>query len=287
MRGVNTGPFTLLVALAGFAVFAQTAGAIEGMKLYQVTSGYLELDKGFLTAMTDVGKRIKVPVAMYIIDHPRGLVIYDTGNADDVSDGGCAAYWGKALCESITPIQTRDEVIDRWLAKFGYAVDDVKYVIYSHFHLDHAGNIEMFPKAKHVVQKEELKTAWWPEKWQSGPFVLKDYDETRDFDFMELSGDFDLFADGSIVILDTKGHTQGHQSLLVRLPKAGTLILAGDAVYTPENEAGTLPGISWNTFESMQSINRLKQLRDAEDGELWYSHGPEQYNQHKHDAPYE
>ena len=151
------------VALPALPPGAQASEPVKGLKLYQVSSGVLELDKGFLTAMVDVGKRIRVPVAMYIIDHPRGLVIYDTGNADEVSDGGCAGYWGKALCDAITPTQTRDEVIDRWLEKFGYSVDQVKYVIYSHFHLDHAGNIELFPKATHVVQKAELRAAWWPE----------------------------------------------------------------------------------------------------------------------------
>ena len=191
------------------------------------------------------------------------------------------------MCSALVPNQRRNDVIDRWLDKFGYSVDQVTHVIYSHFHLDHAGNIEMFPKAKHVVQKEELKTAWWPERWQASAFVMKDYDETREFDFMELRGDFDLFGDGSIVVLDSKGHTQGHQSVLVRLPKTGSLILAGDAVYTPENENGAMPGITWNVFESMESINRLKRIRDAEGGQIWYSHNMEQYDAHKHDLPYE
>jgi glyoxylase-like metal-dependent hydrolase (beta-lactamase superfamily II) len=278
---------TITAALAGLAMTVGSASAAEGIKLYQVSSGVLELDKGWLTAMRDVGTRIKIPVAMYIIDTPRGLVLYDTGMADDVSDGGCDAYWGAGLCAAFTPIQTRDEVIDRWLEKFGYKVEDVKYIVYSHFHLDHAGNIELFPNATHVVQKAELKTAWWPEAFQRAAFVLKDFDETRGFNFMELVGDFDLFGDGSVVVLDTKGHTQGHQSLMVRLPTTGTLLLAGDAVYTPENEAGAIPGITWNTYESMRSIDRLKQIRDAEQGQLWYSHGADQYNEHKHDAPYE
>ncbi|MGH1485498.1 MAG: N-acyl homoserine lactonase family protein [Cellvibrionaceae bacterium] len=254
------------------------------MKLYQLTSGKLTLDKGWFTAMRDVGKRITVPVAMYIIDHPRGLTVFDTGMADDVSDGGCSAYWGKGLCGAFTPTQKRNEVIDKQLERLGYSVDEVKYVIYSHFHLDHAGNIELFPKAKHVVQKVELKTAWWPEKFQAAAFVMKDYDESRGFDFLQLNGDFDLFGDGSVVILDTKGHTQGHQSVKVRLPKSGTIILAADAVYSPENEAGAIPGITWNTNASMQSIDRLKQIRDAENGQLWYSHNTEQYESNKRSA---
>lgn len=275
---------TIAAQILGGAVAAESPA---GMKLYQVTSGSLTFDKGFLTAMRDVGTPVRIPVAMYIIEHPRGLVLFDTGNADEISDGNCGAYWGPALCTLLAPDQTRDQVIDRWLARFGYTVDQVKYVIYSHFHVDHVGNLELFPRATHVVQKEELRTAWWPERWQRFSFQLKDYDEARDFKFMELTGDFDLFADGSMVVLDSKGHTQGHQSLLVRLPKTGSLILAGDAVYTPENEAGVIPGITWNTNASMESIQRLKRIRDAEGGELWYSHDLEQYDTHNHDVPYE
>ncbi|MGE0483867.1 MAG: N-acyl homoserine lactonase family protein [Gammaproteobacteria bacterium] len=277
---------TLLFAAALAAGHLVNASAEGTIKLYQVSSGMLELDKGWLTAMRDVGKKIKVPVAMYIIDHPRGLVVYDTGNNVAVSDGKCESYWGK-LCGAFLAIQSREEVIDKQLEKFGYKTSDVKYLVLSHMHLDHAGNMEMFPNATIVVQKSEMKTAWWPEKFQAAAFVLGDYDDARNFNYLELEGDFDLFGDGSVVVLDTKGHTQGHQSLMVKLKNTGALFLAGDAVYTPENEAGVIPGITWNTYESMQSINRLKMLRDAHQGELWFSHGAEQYDAHKHDTYYD
>ncbi|MCD8504955.1 MAG: MBL fold metallo-hydrolase [Burkholderiaceae bacterium] len=142
---------------AATLTLASVSASAQDVKLWQVSSGTLELDKGWLTAMSDVGTRIKIPVAMYIIQHPRGLILFDTGNNVAVSDGQCANYWGQGLCGAFTPEQTRDEVIDRQLAKLGFKPEDVSHVIYSHFHLDHAGNIKLFPNAKHVVQKEELK----------------------------------------------------------------------------------------------------------------------------------
>ena len=116
---------------------------------------------------------------------------------------------------------------------------------------------------------------------------MADYDDARDFDYLQLEGDFDLFGDGTMVVLDTKGHTQGHQSLMVKLKNTGTLLLAGDAVYTPENENGVTPGITWSTNESMKSIDRLKMIRDREQGEIWYSHGRAQFDSHKHDSAYD
>lgn len=250
---------------------------LPDMRMWQLSVGQLELDKGFLTAMVDAGKRIKIPVPAYLIQHPRGLVLFDTGMNVEVSDGNCANYWGQGLCGAFTAIQSRDEVIDRQLRNLGFTPEDVTHVVYSHFHLDHAGNIRMFPKARHVVQKAELKTAWWPEKFQRAAYVLKDYDGTRDYDFVQLEGDFDLFGDGSLLLLDTQGHTQGHQSLQVNLKNTGTVLLAADAVYTAENEAGVIPGITWNTNASMRAIDRLKQIRDATQGALWYSHDPGQH----------
>lgn len=250
---------------------------LPDMRMWQLSVGQLELDKGFLTAMVDTGKRIKIPVPAYLIQHPRGLVLFDTGMNVEVSDGNCANYWGQGLCGAFTAIQGRDEVIDRQLRNLGFTPEDVTHVVYSHFHLDHAGNIKMFPKARHVVQKAELKTAWWPEKFQRAAYVLKDYDDTRDYDFVQLEGDFDLFGDGSLLLLDTQGHTQGHQSLQVNLKNTGTVLLAADAVYTAENEAGVIPGITWNTNASMRAIDRLKQIRDATQGALWYSHDPAQH----------
>lgn len=279
----------LIQAAAVFgATLAVTAPvAAEGdIKLYQVASGEIQMDKGWLTAMRDVGKIVKVPVSMFIIDHPRGLTLYDTGNNVAVSDGKCESHWGK-LCSAFLAIQKREEVIDKQLEKLGYKVEDVKYVILSHMHLDHAGNMEMFPNATHVVQKEEMKTAWWPEKFQGGAYVLGDFDGARNFKYLQLTGDFDLFGDGSLIVLDTKGHTQGHQSVQVKLKNTGTILLSGDAIYTPENEAGVVPGISWNANMSMQSIDRLKMIRDATQGQIWYSHDAAQYGEHKHDAAYD
>lgn len=278
--------FAKSLVAAGIA-FAATCAIAQDMKLWQVSGGTLELDKGWLTAMSGNGTKIKIPVAMYVIQHPRGLVLFDTGMNVALSDGKCANYWGDGLCGAFNAIQNRDEVIDRQLARLGFTTDQVTHVVYSHFHLDHAGNIKLFPKAKHVVQKEELKTAWWPEKFQRAAYVLKDYDGTRDYDFQQLTGDFDLFGDGSLVVLDTRGHTQGHQSLQVNLKNTGTVLLAADAIYTAENEAGVIPGITWNTNASMQSIDRLKQIRDARRGQIWYSHDAKQYGEHQHDRPYD
>ena len=64
----------------GMSVAAPAAAqSPDGMKLYITSSGELNLDQGWLTAMNNHGNRIDIPVPMYIIDHPEGLVVFDTG----------------------------------------------------------------------------------------------------------------------------------------------------------------------------------------------------------------
>jgi len=283
MRRATIAIATILTA-AGGGAFADC----EDVNLYDVSGGSFVLDSSLINAWSASGTPVDLVVPMFVIEHPRGLVLFDTGIAAAVADGGCADYWGDGLCNFVTPKWTREDVVDRKLARIGHALADVTHVVHSHFHVDHVGNIEMFPEAVHVVQKAEIQHAWWPEKMFRGPFLLKDYDEARDFQYMELAGDFDLFGDGCIEVLSTPGHTPGHQSLAVRLPRTGTVILTGDTMYAPEHLAGTaVPGYTQDVSANLASNERLKWLRDAEGAEIWITHDMAQHKARRHLEPYE
>lgn len=271
----------LVVFIALFAVLlVSSAATVSAQKLYWTASGLFgPFDiKGLIPSYPE-SRDIKIPVNMWVLDHPKGLVLYDTGNNVAISDGQCKTHWMAGLCDFLKPSQTRKDVIDQQLEKLGYKVSDVKIVITSHSHLDHIGNIEMFPDAIHVMQKKELYQAWWPEKFQrTGAHVLADYDDARDFNYMELNGDYDLFGDGSVVILSTPGHTMGHQSVKLQLPETGTVILSGDAIWMEENLEGYPAGLNYSVLDYTNSVNRLKMMRDIENAKLWFGHSGKQYD---------
>lgn len=256
--------------------FAQVKGVYYG------TSGkFGPFKMGALvpTLPKEKDRDIVIPVSIWVIDHPKGLVLFDTGNNVAVSDGNCKSHWAEAFCDLLKPSQKREDVIDMLVKKLGYSPDKVKVVVTSHGHLDHIGNIKLFPKAIHVIQKKELYQVWWPEKFQRGPaFVMADFDgAARDFNYLELQGDYDLFGDGSITVLSTPGHTLGHQSLRVKLASGKTLVLSQDAIWFKENLEGYPAGLNYSVKDYTDSITKLKAIRDLEDADLFFGHDQDQW----------
>lgn len=273
----------ILGALLGALVLSASSGAFA-QKLYWTTSGtFGPFNIQGLIPTVKEARDITIPVSMWVLDHPKGLVVFDTGNNVAISDtvANCKKYWAPGNCDFLKPSQKRADVIDMQLKKLGYSVDQVKVVVSSHAHLDHSGNIEMFPKAIHVYQKKELYQGWWPETFQGraspGSFVLADLDNAREFNFMELNGDYDLFGDGSVMILSTPGHTLGHQSMKVKLPQTGTVIISQDAIWMQENLDGHPAGLNYSVQDYTNSLNRLKFMRDLEGAQIFMAHDQDQY----------
>jgi len=282
MRKLTTAVVLLgMLCVGPWAAWGQAAPS--QVKVYWTTSGRFgpfPLSGLVPSVPKEKDRQVTIPVNMWIIDHPKGLVIFDTGNNAAISDGACTSHWAAGNCDFLKPSQKREDVIDRQLQKLGYGTDKVKAVITSHAHLDHIGNIKLFPNAVHVIQKKELYQAWWPEKFQRAGdvFVMKDFDgPARDFNFLELDGDYDLFGDGTVVVLSTPGHTLGHQSVKVKLGSGKTMIMAQDAIWFKENLEGYPAGLNYSVKDYNNSIGRLKMMRDLEGAELYFGHDPDQY----------
>ena len=276
--GIAAALLGMLCLAGSSAVFAQVK------QVYWTTSGVFgpfPITGLIPTVPKEKQRDIKVPVSMWIIDHPKGLVVFDTGNNVAISDGQCKSYWAPGNCDFLKPSQTRDDVIDSQLKKVGFSPDKVKVVITSHTHLDHVGNIEMFPNAIHVLQKKELYQGWWPEKFQGrsspGTFVMGDLAKTREFNFLELNGDYDLFGDGSVLVLSTPGHTLGHQSVKLKLASGKSIIVSQDAIWMQENLDGYPAGLNYSVKDYTNSVNRLKMMRDLENADLFFAHDQDQY----------
>jgi glyoxylase-like metal-dependent hydrolase (beta-lactamase superfamily II) len=260
-------------------VGASFASAQTAKGVYIMTSGTFGpfSIRGLIPSIPeDKDRQITIPVMMALIDHPKGLVVYDSGSNVAVADGKCKDYWAAGMCDFLKPSQTRADIIDMQLKKLGYSIDQVKVYVMGHSHLDHAGNLKMFSKSIIFAQQREIYQARWQAKWQAGPaFVKGDHDGTEGFNWAPIDGDYDLFGDGSVVIMDTRGHTLGTSSVYVKLP-SGAMVVAGDAIWMEENLEGYPAGLNFSVQDYFASIDRLKWIRDLQGAKLIMGHSANQ-----------
>ncbi len=226
---------------------------------------------------------VTIPVPSYLIEHPRGLVLFDTGIAPQAAEDPHAVYG--ELADLINVEFTPEQRVDRQIEALGYRVEDVTHVIASHSHFDHCGGLYLFGHADMYIGEGDLSYAYWPLAAASPFFRTQDFEPTRSHRWHQVSGDLDLFGDGSVVMLAMPGHTPGNTSLLVRLPEQ-TLILAADTVHLRSALDGELPMPSdYSTLDAVRSVRRLRQLSSSLDAPVWIAHDPDDWVKFGH-APH-
>jgi len=195
----------------------------------------------------------------YLMHHTQGWLLWDTG----VTDAIAALPNGAAPADPRAIHWYRPKTLAAELDAVGVKPSDIKYLAISHTHPDHVGNVEMFPQAMLLVQKAEYE---WPNPLGVGRFK-------PEHPVKKLEGDYDVFGDGSVTILSTPGHTPGHQSLLVKLPKTGAIVLSGDAVHFKSNwDNRRVPSINTDKESTVTSMQRIADVMAKEKAQLWINH---------------
>jgi len=195
----------------------------------------------------------------YLIKHAQGWFLWDTGIPDAVA--GMANGLVPADPKAIT--WHRPKTLAAQLDQLGVKPADIKAMAVSHTHPDHIGNVEMFPTAMLYVQKAEYE---WPGP-NGQPRFKPEHPVTL------LQGDRDVFGDGSLMILSTPGHTPGHQSLLVKLPKTGEVLLSGDAVHFKSNwDNRRVPALNFSKEATLSSMEKIDGILQRDHAQLWINH---------------
>jgi glyoxylase-like metal-dependent hydrolase (beta-lactamase superfamily II) len=242
------------------------------VRLYALNCGTLEFERHAFFPDAAKGVAMRVPVPAFLVVHPKGKLLFDTGiHADGFSDP--VAHYGKGLAGYFKFHCAPGEGVAAQLRLLGLAPDDITHVVNSHFHFDHCGCNALFRRAEFFVQGEEMRftRATQPRREADGR-------RDRDWDvpgYRLLEGEHDLFGDGEVVIVPTPGHTAGHQSLRVNAGSGLRFCLTGDACYTEEHlEKDLLPtgGAVWKADEMRRSLGVLRRLRDRESVALIYGH---------------
>lgn len=210
-------------------------------------------------------KRMKLPVSSYLIEHPKGKILIDTGWDTKYSDEKIKRFFGMVQKAS-TPIIKKDEGIDTKLKNLGLTDSDIDAVYYSHLDLDHTNGTALVKNAKHFyAAKEEIEGA----KKNTIRFNKKDWSmvNLEAFEFQEtgigpVGRSLDIFGDNSVILVHTPGHSAGHTSVLVKGSEK-YLIIGGDAAYIPESfEKRVIPGYLVNKEKAYKSLDYLIECKN-------------------------
>ncbi|MEL6892235.1 MAG: N-acyl homoserine lactonase family protein [Actinomycetota bacterium] len=225
--------------------------------------GFLEGEQGDIT----------FPVPVYVIEHPSGLTIVDTGLHPDLATSderlqrlrnSFSAHLPDDGSGSVKPL----------LAAHGFDVHEVRNVILTHLHFDHTGGLCEVPNATVVVQADEWAGRQNADGRPTPGYFADEFDLGHDR--LEVDGDHDLFGDGSVIMLRTDGHTAGHQSVRVRT-ETGTFLLCGDCCYlrrTLDDEH--LPPFAFDRDRQLASIRRVAD-EERSGTTLIFGHDPDQW----------
>jgi len=139
--------------------------------------------------------------------------------------------------------------------------DQIKYVGISHYHADHTGQVASFPNSTLLIGAKEWEAITAPKPSQGVNFKPFEHWIKGEGKVEPQAVDKDVFADGSVIVLRTPGHTPGHQALLVKLAQMGPVILSGDAVHFRENyESDGVPWFNFDRAQTVASIERIKKI---------------------------
>jgi N-acyl homoserine lactone hydrolase len=246
-------------------------------------------DESRWTVGSNIGKPIDIPVNCYLLHHAQDYFLWDTG----ISDFVASMPNGWQAGNSATGLHwTRPKTLSSQLAAIHVAPSDIRYIGISHTHPDHIGNAEMFPRTTILIQRAEYDYYFGP----NNPGIqIPPGDSTptfsRNHPVVLIDEDMDVFGDGSVEIISTPGHTPGHESLLVHLPKTGWVILSGDAVHLQANwdndripYFGTMP--TEQKVETLLSMQRLRNLMSFYHAQLWINHDKAQSDKMKKSPDY-
>jgi glyoxylase-like metal-dependent hydrolase (beta-lactamase superfamily II) len=208
---------------------------------------------------------------MYLVAHPNGYVLFDCG----LPVAHLVGQSEMTIGEDTYVIEAdSSSSVDAFLTAFYLTAADILAVVVSHLHFDHAGGLSALAGVPTLIQEVELSAA--RERPDENPLWSRPGGDFSDLQIVPLTGDHDVFGDGSVVALATPGHTPGHQCLFVRLGSGEHFVLGGDLVYYPEEfRTRRVPAIAWSREQSLASIARVSQLLDSSGARLLLSHDPD------------
>lgn len=248
----------------------------RALRLWPLLVGTHRYEKIVSTRNRGHGQFINAPILAYLIETPHGRILYDVGcDYRKIATPELRSRYFDPMRPLFDPPQMSEEQrLPRYLAALGLTPKDIDVIFLGHLHFDHAGGLCDLPGREVHVHRDEIVAA--ATKLDDGVFE----DEVANAAEWKLQAKEYEIATG-VHALTTPGHTAGHMSLFVELPKGRPVILCGDAADLHENLADEIaPGYCWQDNEALAiaSIRKLKARAKSENADLWPNHDFDAYH---------
>lgn len=261
-------------------------------KLYVMDNGRMSMDKNLIIAGSNQAtvddphapnEMVEFPIYTVLIDHPEGKILFDT--ACNPNSMGPEGRWNEATQKGFPWKASEECYLHNRLEQLGVRPEDIKYVVASHLHLDHAGCLELFTNATVIVHDDELNGALrtFARNQSEGAYIWADINAwiKNNLQWQTVKPDEDHLelVEGVKILNFGSGHAWGMIGLQVELPDTGSIILASDAIYTAESYGPPIkpPGIIYDSVGWAKAVKKIKRLAKETNAVVWYGHDADQF----------
>lgn len=257
---------------------------IDGIKIHGIITGLVKVKRshrnqsmGIPAIIVDPAWSEWMPIYTWLVEHPEGLILIDTGENANVNDKGyfnCDQINGFVYRTILKFKVKKKEELPAQLAKLGFDERDIRWIVLTHLHLDHVDGVRFFPRAEFLLSSVEHR-----QPTGNVPCLMPSWFSPRviNYESVSLPGfdqGFYLTQAKDIVVLPTPGHTHGHQSVLF-LNNEINVLFAGDATFDQDQlMQNKVAGISADKKAARNSLQQIRTL--GSDAPLIYlpSHDP-------------
>ena len=255
------------------------------MKIYFLSTGFGSVAKGLFVQGAG-WRNVCFPILSVLIERDNDLVLFDTGIGTRIDqEMRPLIYWGNLFfhrCIMRTQFIPQRDALVHQLPRLGFQPSDVKNVIISHLHWDHAGGMRDFPNAHFIVNRKEwnfatqlagvqlYKNAFIKEQFCESGLNIELMETDLSKPFLNFPASHDIFGDGSMVLVDMPGHSPGLMGLYVTMPSGRRFLFSADTFYFPEGLEQRIPKSKFmqslvsEGMEAGSSIDKVYDLMNSD-----------------------